>query len=56
MDYDGLAVQPVCITEHTNVCLCRAVLMVTLYSHQYHYERADKLVDENRYLYCISVA
>ena len=36
LEGDGLAVRPVCISEHadfSNVCLCRAVLMVTLHSH-----------------------
>ncbi|XP_065900520.1 P2X purinoceptor 7-like isoform X1 [Dysidea avara] len=51
LEGDGLAVRPVCISEHadfSNVCLCRAVLMVTLHSHRYHYGSADEPVDENR--------
>jgi len=48
---DDLAVRPLCITEHSdfcNVCLCRAVLMVTLHSHRYHYGSVDEPVNENR--------
>jgi len=44
---DDLAVRPVYITEHSdfgNVCLCRAVLMVTLHSHRYHYGSVDEPV------------
>jgi len=48
---DDLAVWPVRITVHSDfcsVCLCRAVLMVTLHSHQYHYGNVDEPVNENR--------
>ena len=40
-----------CITQHVdfrNVCLCRSVLTVALYSHLYHYESAEVPDDENR--------
>ena len=46
-------VQPECITEHqdfSNVCLCRAVLTVSLYSHRHRYGTGDIPTDENRYV------
>ena len=44
---------PACITQHPdfgNVCLCRAVLTVSLHSHRYHYGASDVPTDENRYI------
>ena len=44
---------PECITEHvdfSNVCLCRAVLTVSLYSHRHCYRTSDIPTDENRYV------
>ena len=35
-----LDARPPCITEHpdfANVCLCRAVLTVSMHDHRYHY-------------------
>ena len=58
LEGDGLAVRPVCISEHadfSNVCLCRAVLMGTLHSHRYHYGSADEPVDENRCLWSFNL-
>ena len=43
-----------CITQHadfSNVCLCRAVLTVSLYSHRHHYGTSVVPTDENRYAY-----
>ena len=45
---------PQCITRHAdfaNVCLCRAVLTVALYSHRHRYGTSDVPEDENRYMY-----
>ena len=42
---------PPCITQHPDigsVCLCRAVLTVSLHSHRYHYGASDVPTDENR--------
>ena len=42
---------PPCITEHrdfANVCLCRAVLTVSLHGHRFHYGTSDVPTDENR--------
>ena len=46
-------VRPECITEHqdfSNVCQCRAVLTVSLYSHRHRYGTGDIPTDENRYV------
>ena len=46
-------VRPECIAEHqdfSNVCLCRAVLTVSLYSHRHRYGTGDIPTDENRYV------
>ena len=46
-----LDARPPCITEHpdfSNVCLCRAVLTVSIHSHTYHYGSSDIPMDENR--------
>ena len=45
--------RPECITEHqdfSNVCLCRAVLTVSLCSHCHRYGTGDIPTDENRYV------
>ena len=47
-----------CITRHvdfTNVCLCRAVLTVALYSHPHRYGTSDVPDDENRYSYVVKI-
>ena len=47
-----------CITRHvdfTNVCLCRAVLTVALYSHRHRYGTSDVPEDENRYSYVVKI-
>jgi len=49
--------RPQCITQHTdftNVCLCRAVLTVSLYSHRHRYGTSDVPTDENRFQGIIS--
>ena len=49
-----LDARPPCITEHpdfANVCLCRAVLTVSMHGHRYHYGASDIPMDENRYSY-----
>ena len=46
-------VLPECITEHqdfSNICLCRAVLTVALYSHRHRYGTGDIPTDANRYV------
>ena len=46
-------VRPECITEHqdfSNICLCRAVLTVALYSHRHRYGTGDIPTDANRYV------
>lgn len=51
LEDSALDARPPCITEHTdftNVCLCRAVLTVSLHSHRYHYGTSDVPTDENR--------
>ena len=47
---DGGDVRPECITEHQDVCLCRAVLTVALYSHRHRYGTGDIPTDANRYV------
>ena len=50
---DGDDVRPECITEHqdfSNVCLCRAVLIVALYCHRHRYGTGDIPTDANRYV------
>ena len=40
-----------CITQHAdfrNVCLCRAVLSIALYSHLHYHEGVEVPDDENR--------
>ena len=42
---------PSCITEHrdfANVCLCKAVLTVSLHGHRFNYGTSDVPTDENR--------
>ena len=42
-----------CVTQHADfatVCLCRAVLLVSLHSHCYHHGSSDVPGDENRLL------
>ena len=42
---------PSCITQHpdfASVCLCRAVLTVSLHSYRYHYGTSDIPTDDNR--------
>ena len=48
---DDTESHPQCITQHAdfnNVCLWRAVLTVSLYSHCHRYGRNDVPTDENR--------
>ena len=42
---------PSCIMQHVDfasVCLCRAVLTVSLYGYRYHYGTSDVPTDDNR--------
>ena len=51
IDDSHIEMRPSCITQHadfSNVCLCRAVLTVSLHGHRYHYGSADVPTDENR--------
>ena len=48
---DNTESRPQCITQHTdfnNVCLCRAVLTVSLYSYRHRYGTSDVSTDEDR--------
>ena len=48
---DDTESRPQCITQHTNcnnVCLCRAVLTASLYSHRHCYGTSDVSTDEDR--------
>ena len=49
---DDTESRPQCITQHADfndVCLCRAFLTVSLYSHRHRYGTNDVPTDENRY-------
>ena len=53
---------PECITDHqdfSNICLCRAVLTVALYSHRHRYGTGDIPTDANRYViisnWCVAI-
>ena len=51
IDGSHIEMRPSCITQHAdfnNVCLCRAVLTLSLYGHRHHYGSADVPADENR--------
>ena len=49
-DHSTLDEQPPCIIQHTdfaNVCLCKAVLTVSLHVHRFHYGTSDVPTDVN---------